>query len=199
MVDFAQWACACLPSVGVEAKTFLLAYIENRKSGNERTLEASPIAAQVIALSEANQNGWNGTAEALLDHLRQRVDERTTKSRSFPKTPRGLRAALNRIRPNLRAVGVSVTFSRQTGERLITLRKVATQPSEPSEPAKAPETAGLQTDGSNADADRTVRQPSIDKATKVEAPDDGDGTDGSLPPFSGGNTDEQIIEVVLKL
>jgi hypothetical protein len=74
------------------------------------------VAAPVQALAESN---WSGTAAELLEALANIADDATKKSKNWPATPRTLGAALRRIAPNLRAVGVAVDFAdqRELGSR----------------------------------------------------------------------------------
>ena len=64
-------------------------------------------------LELAERGEWEGTATELLVKLDSMVGEGTKRLRSWPKSGRALRGALNRILPNLRAVGIEVTFDRE--------------------------------------------------------------------------------------
>ncbi len=111
MLDFAIWSSACLPVFGIDQKTFLDAYRDNRDGANEAALEASIISEYVrnLALAPA---GWSGTANDLLKKIAALAGE-NARAKEFPKTPRAIRAALDRVQPNLRAAGVIVKFTRE--------------------------------------------------------------------------------------
>jgi hypothetical protein len=113
MADFARAIVAAEPGLGWPPGTFLNAYAVNRESTNILAIEASPIAAPVRKLSLP----FTGTATELLDRLEGLVDKRTRGSRGWPKTPRALGTALRRIAPNLRSVGIEVTFNREGHDR----------------------------------------------------------------------------------
>lgn len=129
MADFAVWATACEPGLGLAEGAFLEQYTANRSSANELVLEASPASA---ALTEfmSRRPEWEGTATDLLAELNCRADEATQHKRerdkSWPKSARSLTNALRRLAPNLRATGLDVEFVRQHGgnrRRLISISK----------------------------------------------------------------------------
>ncbi|MBI2218775.1 MAG: bifunctional DNA primase/polymerase [Candidatus Rokubacteria bacterium] len=111
MADFATWAHAAEPALGLQPGEFLAAYGGNRAAAHDLALEASPIASSLRTLAEAGD--WAGTAAELLGALCKVADDTTKKLKTWPTTPRTLGTALRRIAPNLRAVGVSVEFSDQ--------------------------------------------------------------------------------------
>jgi hypothetical protein len=117
MADFATWAHAAEPALGLKSGEFLAAYGGNRAEAHDLALDASPIAASVRALVEPGE--WSGTAAELLEALGRIADEATQRSKVWPATPRTLSTALRRIAPNLRAIGVSVEFTdqRELGSR----------------------------------------------------------------------------------
>jgi hypothetical protein len=121
MADFSQWACACLPNIGISKVRFLGAYNFNRRIANETALEASPIADVLKQL--AKETEWQGTATDLLKVIRALLGEDAAKQADVPKNGRAMRSALDRIRPNLRADGILIESSRRTNSnRLITIK-----------------------------------------------------------------------------
>lgn len=113
MADFARWACAAAPAMPWSASEFLAAYDESRREANGIALEASPVAQAITRLLEMRPV-WEGTLTELLGDLEKRIDEEMRRTRSWPKSPRGLSSALRRLAPNLRVAGVEVEFT-QTG------------------------------------------------------------------------------------
>jgi hypothetical protein len=107
MADFAKWAVAAEPKLGLERGAFLDAYAGNRADANEFTLEASAIADPVRELAD---RGFLGTATELLAALRDGVDEETIRLRNWPKDATRVSGDLRRIAPNLRAIGITVEF-----------------------------------------------------------------------------------------
>ena len=124
MADFAIWCSAAEPGLPLEAGAFMAAYMGNRDSANELTLESSPVVAPLKELLE--QGEWCGTATELLAHLDHQVEEKITKGRTWPKTPRSLSNVLRRIAANLRAAGIEIDFYREnlgSKRRMIEIRK----------------------------------------------------------------------------
>ncbi len=101
--------------LGWSRRAFLAAYTANRDVTNALAVESSPLGPAVWELVNM-QRQWSGMASELLAELEDRhADERTRKRRDWPKTPRGVSAALRRLAPNLRATGVAVTFGCEPG------------------------------------------------------------------------------------
>lgn len=124
MADFAAWTTAAAPALGWADDYFISMYTANREQAHESALDASPVASVIRAL--ADQEPWEGTAAELLERLTKLADEAARRARNWPTTPRQLGAALRRLAPNLRAVGVQVGFrdQRELGARR---RQVAVQ------------------------------------------------------------------------
>jgi hypothetical protein len=117
MADFAVWVTAAAPVLGWEPNHFLDVYSANRDAAHELALEASVIAPAVRAL--AARGSWTGTTAELLIALASEADEPTRRSKTWPDSTRRLSAALRRVAPNLREVGVTVEFidDRKLGTR----------------------------------------------------------------------------------
>jgi putative DNA primase/helicase len=122
MADFAKWGTAAAPALGWDAQSFLDAYAQNRADANAVALDDSAVAQAVHALASAVGH-WEGTATGLLETLKARAAESRQSLRDWPRNDRGLSAVLRRMAPNLRAVGVAVTFAR-SGDKLRTRRIV---------------------------------------------------------------------------
>lgn len=76
-------------------------------------VEADPVAEAVRELAEA-AGTWQGTASELLAKLTAELGEHRP-PRSWPATPRGMTAALTRVAPALRQVGVRVEQAGRQG------------------------------------------------------------------------------------
>lgn len=109
MADAAIWAEAAAPALGLAPGEFLEAYERNRTAANEVALDGSPWASVLSELLAASDGVWSGTAGALLNALTSRRGEGRA-PRGWPESPRGMSAALRRLAPNLRAIGVDVEF-----------------------------------------------------------------------------------------
>lgn len=112
MADFARWGIAGEAALGLEPGSFIRAYQGNRERANETALEASPVAQAIQKLMK-DQIPWKGTANELLATLCSQVDEQTKRSKAWPQTPKGLSSILQRLAPNLRAIGINITFDEE--------------------------------------------------------------------------------------
>ena len=123
MADFARWAVACESAAPWQPGTFLSAYLENRAGAHEQVIEASRVATALRAWAE-ERTDWTGTASELLTELDNAADERTRSARSWPKSASTLGVVLRRVAPNLREVGVDISFGTSKRPRTITIRQV---------------------------------------------------------------------------
>jgi hypothetical protein len=130
MADFARWACAGAETCGwtlsqqqeSEEQTlrgsaaFLYAYRENRSLAHDMVLDASPVAEALHTFVKAHAE-WEGTATVLLSELKKCIDDKACQQRAWPKNPRALSNILRRLAPNLRAVGIDITFDVRAGKK----------------------------------------------------------------------------------
>jgi hypothetical protein len=103
MADFAMWATAC---EGAHAKpgTFKAAYAGNRADAIGAMIEGDAVAGAVLRLALP----WSGHLATLLDMLTGIIGDGQARARSWPKSPRGLGAALRKAAPLLSEQGVTV-------------------------------------------------------------------------------------------
>lgn len=125
MADFAKWAVAAAPALGMNPMDFLNAYTGNRQNIHELELESSQVAAEIVALTGEipNHEEWAGTATELLEKLNAKVGDTVQRRMDWPKNGRLLSSTLMRLAPNLRAVGVEVERDRNGSKRFIRIRK----------------------------------------------------------------------------
>jgi hypothetical protein len=147
MADFAMWATAAEPALGLKEGDFLKAYAANRKLANETALEASPVAAALLALRDKpaiTLRGqiavkaplpFDGTATELLKLLSAGQD---TRAKSWPKNAKALSGILERLAPNLRAAGLSVEKGRRGNDKVWRIAYARTQSPQGSEPKGPP-------------------------------------------------------------
>jgi hypothetical protein len=128
MADFAIWATAAEPALGLAPGQFLAAYEANRAAGNETALEASPIGKALVEFV-TEFGSWSGTSTELLRKLEGRAEEKAIKLKSWPSTARALGGAVKRLAPNLRDAGLSVELSRTGRRRLISLSRTGRESS----------------------------------------------------------------------
>lgn len=194
MADFASWIVAAEPALPWKPGAFMGAYIGNRGAANELAIDASIIAGPVASLLTAEGGDWQGTARDLLDALESgHADEKSRKRREWPATPRKLSGELRRLAPNLRRVGIDVTFSREAGgqrPRLVRLERTCKAPSLSSRPSRTPEnaeeTAGRSRDGRDGTPSHIVPHRPYETPTFSEVRDDRDDRDGVLHVHSNG-------------
>ncbi len=118
MADCVLWVTAAESALVWEHGSFLRAYRANMVESNETALEASPVTEPLRTLLETSETGeWTGTMEELLGKLRVIAAGQTAGGNALPKNGRGLSMALERIEPNLRADGITVSRSPRTKAR----------------------------------------------------------------------------------
>ncbi len=209
MADFALWARAAETALGLDKDAFMKAYTANREDAHSIVLEGSPVADTVRKFCEKNTE-FEGTIKDFLAELDALVTDETKKSKDYPKTPRALRSKLERINPNLRAIGIDIKFLAKSDKgRLLKLEYSRIQPSEPSGQSESPKTKANTTDGSDLDSQPTVSQPSgyyqqsansqdikFNKTNGLDTVSDGsDGSDGCLQPYSNDNGKAKFVDM----
>ena len=130
MADFAVFATATARAGAFGEEAFWHAYDDNRENAHVIALEGSPVAEALIALIEDQAAGeWKSTPSALLDELRRYASEEALRSSAWPRSARGLTAALTRLAPNLRAIGYDVDLgSRSHGKRITRITRLERVP-----------------------------------------------------------------------
>jgi hypothetical protein len=187
MADFAVWATAAEAGLGLPAGAVMAAYQGNRAAANEIALEASPIAALVVALVR-EQGVWSGTATDLLEVIEGRADDWARRGKGWPRTARAMAGALRRIAPNMRKAGIRIEFSRAAGhdrQRVITMSMAPPPALEAS--AEPPKTVGECPQAASDDGRATTGDgptgSSDNRTREGEASDDPDGSDDVAVAF----------------
>jgi hypothetical protein len=142
MADFAKWAVACEPALGLPRGAFLAAYTGNRRAANEAALESSPVVKYLLQiLDEDLMSRWQGTVGELLEQLNTRATEGEKQLREWPHGPRGLSGTLRRYAPNLRRAGFDVDFTGQWTRKgkILRIEKLRNPPLQPLKPLQAPD------------------------------------------------------------
>jgi hypothetical protein len=168
--DWARWAAAAESACGWSDGDALRAYKTNRQVAIETTLEGDPVATAIRALSLP----WTGTASDLLTQVTP-TDRRLI--RGWPESPRGLSAALARLAPQLRRVGLVIRNKREphTGRRLITIDSGAKDRPSPSSPLSPAPFSLADRGDDRLDRDHvTVTRPSPNCGSASTLGDDGD-------------------------
>jgi hypothetical protein len=126
MADAARWVTAAEEALGWELGTFMDAYDANREDAQVVVIESSVIGPAIVRL--VREDGFSGTATALLALLNVSADEKEQAAKDWPKSARSARGALDRIAPALRSLGYTVEFDREAGgsrNRIITIQPPA--------------------------------------------------------------------------
>ena len=186
MADWATWATAAEPAMGLDGGAVVAAHAATRTDAAEIALEASPIAGPIRDLA-AEHTVWTGTAAEMLAELTERAGD-AAKRRTWPRTPRGLAGMLARIAPPLREAGIVVERlpREHGGRRPWRIEGVANPPSPPSPRDNVAESREKSGDGhgdGRSGTDTSSPQPSPEKFNDSGAGDDGDdGDDPSHTP-----------------
>ena len=125
MADFAIWATAAEPVLGLQPGEFMEAYAANRREAIQLNLEQDSVAETIKSLLVGGP--ISGNYKKILDSLKKhaRKDAYDTLPVDFPKTARGMSNRLKRLNPALRAEGIQVTINnRSHGKNHIEIRDV---------------------------------------------------------------------------
>ena len=124
MADFAKWVCSAEPALGWTQGAFLEAYAANRDNGDRATVEGNPVGLAILKLMQ-DEVRWTGTMTELKTTLRNRYPLLTDDHYSFPRQENKLSAAIRRIMPPLRRMGVAISFGRQghLGQRVLNIER----------------------------------------------------------------------------
>lgn len=122
MADFGLFAIAAEEVLGFESGSFMKAFDRNRESSRQVVLEASPLAGQLITFVES-EDCWSGTASELLEKLELMTDRQITQTSFWPKTASHLVRQINRLKPDLEAIGIQITFSRSNREKRLSIQR----------------------------------------------------------------------------
>ncbi len=112
MADFALTGVAVEKALGWPEGSFLDAYKANIGRGNSLPLE-SLFATTLISFTNEREE-WEGTATSLLSSLVGHTGREFVKDWDWPKTSQGVGNTLRRLAPNLRKVGIDVSFPGRT-------------------------------------------------------------------------------------
>jgi hypothetical protein len=169
MADFAKFAIAAESALGLPEGSFVRVYGGNRQEAHETVVDSSPVALALQRFMEHRQR-WQGSASELLQELEKLVDEKTTKGKNWAGNPRSLGKVLTRLAPDLRAMGLEITFDRSNSKRFYCIERVDSYTSPTSPTSQAPQEGDIVGDN---DAPANVTQ----KAANVT----GDDSDPNQP------------------
>jgi hypothetical protein len=123
--DFAQFASAAEPALGLAPGTFMQAYLDNRETANQTALESSPVVAALMAMLQRSGGTFQGTATQLREAISLGQD---TRAKSWPKNARALSGLLERLAPNLRQSGLIVEHGRDGNGKVWRIEMLSSSP-----------------------------------------------------------------------
>lgn len=133
MADYAKFAIAAEGALDLEEGEFSSTFNQSREQSRAVVIESSPVGEAILSLMR-DRLVWKGTASELLSALEKHTDEATYRSRFFPKAANTFKRNLNRLAPDLKALGIDISESRlHGGNRQLVLEKVV-KVSSPSSP-----------------------------------------------------------------
>jgi len=108
MADAVRWIEAAAPVFGWKSGKFLDAFVNNQGESIHIELEASPLASAFLQLCERKEQGFETTAQELLDELDGIAGDK--KPRNWPRSANGLGGALRRLAPALKTRGFLISW-----------------------------------------------------------------------------------------
>ena len=175
MADFARWVTAAEPALGWPEGSFLVAYYANRGAAHEMAVDSDPVAIAVRDLMAGIDEPWEGRPTDLLEKLASVAGESVSKRKDWPSAANTLSNRLERLAPNLRALGITVERGRKGTARTIRLSTRRVGPSRPSSSRSA------RHDDEGA-PDRLRTSSTVTAEGPIRARDDGhDDGDGLVP------------------
>lgn len=125
MADFATWATAAEPALGLDEGAFLRAYRGNQEDLAKVGIENAPVGRAVIAFMESRQQ-WEGRMSDLhgeLQGMLEKMDKDALRSPAWPKNPGWLSNYITRLAPALRKVGVVIVKQRTAKGVVVSINK----------------------------------------------------------------------------
>jgi len=122
MADFLSWGYRIAEALGRSGNEFSNSYEENIREAADEAVRADILAEILLEFLEANQEGWDGTATALLSELRSKAEELhiSTRQKDWPKNPSTLTRRLRLLKDSLGKIDLDVEFTRGQ-KRLISI------------------------------------------------------------------------------
>jgi hypothetical protein len=144
MADYSRWGEAAASAFGFQPKQLLVVLGEDRLASSYAAIEASTIGQPIVLFMQKledteKREEYSGTVGDLLDELTVKTDPSITNTREWPRgRVRKFSDELRRISPNLRQIGIEVSFGKHTNRGTsITLQKIGKRSSRPSQPSKS--------------------------------------------------------------
>lgn len=98
----------------------MVAYERSREGAVEQALDGDPLAAWI-----RRRTPWDGTATELLEGMNAETNPDARRARGYPTNARAVNAALRRLAPDLRRLGVNIRFIKGANQRTIEVSSLA--------------------------------------------------------------------------
>ncbi len=128
MADFFLWGCAIAEALGIGQGEFTEAYNANEMTKHEQVANENPVAMQLLQHMKQNYF-FEGTAQKLFNTLNKEMDNGMPKNPYWPKAPNTLMREINKIKPDLKALGVEIQQSRSIERSLVITYQASSEPS----------------------------------------------------------------------
>lgn len=112
LAEFARLGMAVAEELGQTGDAFLAQFKAGRNEAILRTIDASPVAAAVIAYLEANPHGITDSASEIMKRMEA---FKPARAENWPWSPKGFADAMRRAAPALRQIGVVCRSLPKTG------------------------------------------------------------------------------------
>jgi hypothetical protein len=131
LADFARWVTACETGFGWKQGTFMSIYNKNRNEANVSTVEESLLGNALLKLLDAKGGFIKMAPTSLYESLSDLLsdDEKRNHFSSWPRSTKGLKNQITRLKPALRTMGIVVEETRTSDSRFYVIRKES--PSQP--------------------------------------------------------------------
>ena len=188
MADWAEHCEIIAHCMGEKDGAFMEAYNQNIDLQTQEVIEANDVAiALIILIDILHRDGreFDGSATSLLEKLHSiaATNSIDTKNRYWPKTPSRLSNILHTLQKTLRDYGIEIQWSRdgtKNNAKIIRIfRKVASEPSEPSENQKQARILDKYSDGSSS-TDKVSSENQGENHAQNIVSDASDASDGVL-------------------
>jgi len=112
MADFAKWSIACETAFWPEG-TYERVSKDNHSRSRQMVLDNDVVAVALVNMLEQNNGSWSGSPTQLLSALEFAMSGETPRLQTWPKGPPRLTNRLNRLKPILREIGITIERDRK--------------------------------------------------------------------------------------
>ncbi len=187
MADFVRWGLTVTRALGFSDQTFYKALADNTRFQVREALEASPVAQTILKFMD-NRSEWEGYAADLLKDLNTIAQQAGIDSRArlWPKDTRWLWRRIQEVRPNLKAVGLSVDHEVRNDKAYILINRLDREndPAVPANPATS-ENQGIASGNIAGNSGNTPGNDPDHKSTFDQGSGDTGNTGDIFSPLSG--------------